>query len=82
MKSHLFLLAIHRSPEISVYVSATGSEEVEACTAVTNTKCQCRAGFVPRDTSDSSTCKCEPGFGLNNRGTEKDPINMQSAFQG
>lgn len=64
------LLAIHHSPEISVYVSDTGSEVVEVCTTVTNTKCRCRAGFVPRDTSDSSTCKCERGFGLNGTGTE------------
>lgn len=50
---------------------ATGSEVVEVCTTTTNTKCRCRAGFVPRDTSDSSTCKCDPGFGLNNRACVK-----------
>uniref|UniRef100_A0A3B4VFA9 Tumor necrosis factor receptor superfamily member 4-like n=1 Tax=Seriola dumerili TaxID=41447 RepID=A0A3B4VFA9_SERDU len=39
------------------------------CTIITNestdTKCQCREGFVPWG-SDSSTCKCDIGFGLTN----------------
>lgn len=39
------------------------------CTAETNTICECRGKFVPSD-SDSSTCKCDIGFGKNQRGTE------------
>ncbi|XP_075893430.1 tumor necrosis factor receptor superfamily member 4 [Nelusetta ayraudi] len=42
----------------------SGSDVGKACTKVTNTICRCRGEFVARDTSDSSTCQCNPGFGL------------------
>ncbi|XP_068451404.1 tumor necrosis factor receptor superfamily member 21 [Clinocottus analis] len=42
----------------------SGSVVEKKCTKKTNTKCQCRGEFVPRE-SDSSTCKCDVGFGLN-----------------
>ncbi|XP_044072324.1 tumor necrosis factor receptor superfamily member 5 isoform X2 [Siniperca chuatsi] len=43
----------------------SGSVVKEKCTKETDTKCQCRGDFVSRDT-DSSTCKCDIGFGLKN----------------
>ncbi|XP_022602551.1 tumor necrosis factor receptor superfamily member 4-like isoform X2 [Seriola dumerili] len=42
-----------------------GSAIEQKCTKETDTKCQCREGFVPWG-SDSSTCKCDIGFGLTN----------------
>ncbi|KAI3369979.1 hypothetical protein L3Q82_024791 [Scortum barcoo] len=42
-----------------------GSVVKEECTRERNRECQCRNGFVPWD-GDSSTCKCEAGFGLVN----------------
>ncbi|KAK2862001.1 hypothetical protein Q5P01_001534 [Channa striata] len=40
-----------------------GSFVKEECTKETDRKCECRKGFVPLE-KDSSTCKCDPGFGL------------------
>lgn len=48
----------------------SGSGIKEKCTREKNTVCQCRGEFVPRD-SDSSTCKCEIGFGLTNGGIQR-----------
>uniref|UniRef100_A0A3P9N910 Tumor necrosis factor receptor superfamily member 4 n=1 Tax=Poecilia reticulata TaxID=8081 RepID=A0A3P9N910_POERE len=42
-----------------------GSDIKEKCTAVKNTVCGCRDGFVPR-ARDSSICKCDIGSGLEN----------------
>ncbi|XP_061688325.1 tumor necrosis factor receptor superfamily member 4 [Syngnathoides biaculeatus] len=42
---------------------ASGSEVMAKCTKETDTKCQCREGFVPVE-SGSVTCKCSVGFGL------------------
>ncbi|XP_054473523.1 tumor necrosis factor receptor superfamily member 4 isoform X2 [Anoplopoma fimbria] len=47
----------------------SGSDVKENCTKETNTKCQCREGFVPWE-SDSSSCKCEIGFELKHGGRE------------
>ncbi|XP_051271948.1 tumor necrosis factor receptor superfamily member 4 [Dicentrarchus labrax] len=44
----------------------SGSFVKKQCTKTTNTKCQCRGEFVPFD-NDSSTCKCDTGFGLQGR---------------
>lgn len=63
----------------SMSVLGSGSDEVKACTKETNTKCACRGEFVPRDTTDSSTCMCNPGFGLKDKGTEKHHMGTQSA---
>ncbi|XP_061639550.1 tumor necrosis factor receptor superfamily member 21 isoform X1 [Phyllopteryx taeniolatus] len=41
----------------------SGSEVTEKCTKETDTKCQCREGFVPVE-PDSATCECSVGFGL------------------
>ncbi|XP_019716704.1 tumor necrosis factor receptor superfamily member 4 [Hippocampus comes] len=41
----------------------SGSEVTEKCTKKTDTKCQCRKGFVPVE-PDSATCECGIGFGL------------------
>ncbi|XP_008406917.1 tumor necrosis factor receptor superfamily member 4 [Poecilia reticulata] len=43
----------------------SGSDIKEKCTAVKNTVCGCRDGFVPR-ARDSSICKCDIGSGLEN----------------
>ncbi|KAF1383015.1 hypothetical protein PFLUV_G00149840 [Perca fluviatilis] len=40
-----------------------GSVVKENCTKVKNSQCQCRGRFVPSK-SDSSICKCDIGFGL------------------
>ncbi|GAA6221955.1 tumor necrosis factor receptor superfamily member 9-like [Lates japonicus] len=50
---------------------ARGSFVAQRCTKQTNTKCQCHVNFVPWGESDSSTCKCDIGFGLVNRECEK-----------
>nr|XP_046239428.1 tumor necrosis factor receptor superfamily member 4 [Scatophagus argus] len=42
---------------------SSGSVTKQKCTKETNTKCECRGEFVPWD-DDSSTCKCDVGFGL------------------
>ncbi|XP_035517630.1 tumor necrosis factor receptor superfamily member 4 [Morone saxatilis] len=46
--------------------AVSGSVVKEKCTKTTNTKCQCRGEFVPYD-PDSSTCKCDIGFGLQDK---------------
>lgn len=56
-----------------------GSAVKEACTKETNTKCQCRGEFVPAE-SDSSTCKCEIGFGLKSEGMKKDHTTLRSSY--
>ncbi|XP_076610310.1 tumor necrosis factor receptor superfamily member 4 [Chaetodon auriga] len=43
--------------------TASGSVIKEKCTKESDTKCECRGGFIPSDT-DFSTCKCDIGFGL------------------
>ncbi|XP_038551750.1 tumor necrosis factor receptor superfamily member 4 [Micropterus salmoides] len=48
----------------------SGSDVKVKCTAETNTICECRGKFVPSD-SDSSTCKCDIGFGKNQRECEE-----------
>uniref|UniRef100_A0A3Q3D1L5 Tumor necrosis factor receptor superfamily member 4-like n=1 Tax=Hippocampus comes TaxID=109280 RepID=A0A3Q3D1L5_HIPCM len=47
----------------------SGSEVTEKCTKKTDTKCQCRKGFVPVE-PDSATCECGIGFGLHYGGKE------------
>ncbi|XP_069392224.1 tumor necrosis factor receptor superfamily member 4 isoform X2 [Paralichthys olivaceus] len=47
-----------------------GSQVKQKCDKETDTKCECRGDFVPWD-SDSSTCKCNKGFGLTNGECEK-----------
>lgn len=53
----------------SFFMVESGSVVVQHCTKTTNTKCKCRGEFVPSE-SDSSTCKCDIGYGLKNGGTE------------
>lgn len=45
-----------------------GSSISKKCTKTTNRECRCRDGFVLWE-EDSSTCKCEVGFGLKHEGT-------------
>lgn len=48
-------------------VADRGSYMEQRCTKEIDTKCKCREGFAPWG-DDTSTCKCEPGFGLTGQG--------------
>ncbi|XP_018542219.1 tumor necrosis factor receptor superfamily member 9 isoform X3 [Lates calcarifer] len=48
-----------------------GSFVAQRCTKQSNTKCECRRHFVSWGETDSSTCKCDIGFGLVDRECEE-----------
>ncbi|XP_075996981.1 tumor necrosis factor receptor superfamily member 4 [Genypterus blacodes] len=50
--------------------SQLGSEEKQSCSKTEDTKCQCRAGFIPWE-SNSVSCKCEGGFEQKNDECQK-----------
>ncbi|KAM4612564.1 uncharacterized protein ACJ7VT_010828 [Polymixia lowei] len=45
----------------------SGSEVAEKCSTMSNTKCQCRQGFIQRE-ANSATCKCNAGHILKRTG--------------
>ncbi|XP_035488457.1 tumor necrosis factor receptor superfamily member 1B [Scophthalmus maximus] len=58
----------NKSPDCSQCTKCDGkrwSHIKQKCTKETDTICQCRGDFVPLEL-DSSTCKCDIGFGLRN----------------
>ncbi|KAF0034834.1 hypothetical protein F2P81_012592 [Scophthalmus maximus] len=60
----------NKSPDCSQCTKCDGkrwSHIKQKCTKETDTICQCRGDFVPLEL-DSSTCKCDIGFGLRNGG--------------
>ena len=46
---------------------------VRECTALTNTECKCRDGFLPW-VNDPTSCYCPNGSGLNGEGMEMNHI--------
>lgn len=46
---------------VYLFIADDGSVIKQDCTKFTNTKCECRKDFVPRD-SDYSICQCAEGF--------------------
>ncbi|XP_070759272.1 tumor necrosis factor receptor superfamily member 4 [Enoplosus armatus] len=57
----------------------SGSDVEEKCTKEMNRKCRCRGEFVPSD-SDSSTCKCDIGFGLNRAGSLPECAKCETGY--
>ncbi|KAI1890808.1 hypothetical protein AGOR_G00157430 [Albula goreensis] len=57
----------------------TGSEIASRCTAIKNSECRCRQGFVPNE-EDKSSCKCAAGSELVFKEKEPTCVICQDGF--